>query len=182
MRLIGVEAAGRGIATGEHAASLSAGRPGVLHGSYSYLLQDEDGQVIETHSISAGLDYPGVGPEHSWLKQTERAVYESVTDIEALAAFRMPLRGRRASSRRSSRHTPLPTSRSSRRSCARTRLCWCACRAVATKTWRRCPARSSSSRTGPLGVRAGGGANRPGRGCGLAGRPGPRGGRRAAPR
>src|SRR5688500_2902285 len=89
VRLIGVEAAGHGIQTGEHAASLSAGRPGVLHGSYSYLLQDPQGQVIETHSISAGLDYPGVGPEHSFLKASERASYESVTDEEALAAFQL---------------------------------------------------------------------------------------------
>ncbi len=87
MRLIGVEAAGRGIATGEHSATLSAGRPGVLHGSYSYLLQDENGQIQEAHSISAGLDYPGVGPEHSFLKASERAVYESITDDEALEAF-----------------------------------------------------------------------------------------------
>lgn len=87
VRLIGVEAAGSGIETGHHAASISAGRPGVLHGSYSYLLQDANGQVIETHSISAGLDYPGVGPEHSFLKQSERAQYEAVTDAEALAAF-----------------------------------------------------------------------------------------------
>jgi tryptophan synthase beta chain len=89
VRLIGVEAAGRGLDSGEHAASLTGGRPGVLHGSYSYLLQDEAGQVAGTHSISAGLDYPGVGPEHAWLKQTERAVYEAVTDAEALAAFRL---------------------------------------------------------------------------------------------
>ncbi len=89
VRLIGVEAAGRGIETGEHAATLKAGRPGVLHGSYSYLLQDEAGQVIETHSISAGLDYPGVGPEHAYLKQSERAAYEAVTDAEALAAFQL---------------------------------------------------------------------------------------------
>ena len=88
VRLVGVEAAGRGLETGEHAASLSAGRPGVLHGSYSYLLQDEWGQVRATHSISAGLDYPGVGPEHSQLKASGRATYESVTDEEALAAFR----------------------------------------------------------------------------------------------
>jgi tryptophan synthase beta chain len=88
VRLVGIEAAGRGIETGEHAASLSGGRPGVLHGSYSFLLQDEAGQVAQTHSISAGLDYPGVGPEHAWLKQSERAVYEAVTDEEALAAFR----------------------------------------------------------------------------------------------
>ena len=87
VRLIGVEAAGHGIASGEHAASLGAGRPGVLHGSYSYLLQDAAGQVLEAHSISAGLDYPGVGPEHAYLKASERARYESITDAEALAAF-----------------------------------------------------------------------------------------------
>jgi tryptophan synthase beta chain len=87
VRLIGVEAAGHGIESGQHAATLSAGRPGVLHGSYSYLLQDESGQVQEAHSISAGLDYPGVGPEHAYLKASERARYESVTDEEALAAF-----------------------------------------------------------------------------------------------
>ncbi len=89
VRLIGVEAGGHGLASGEHAATLETGRPGVLHGSYSYLMQDAFGQVLETHSISAGLDYPGVGPEHSYLKQTERAVYESVTDEEALAAFKL---------------------------------------------------------------------------------------------
>jgi tryptophan synthase beta chain len=87
VRLIGVEAGGHGIDSGEHAASLGAGRPGVLHGSFSYLLQDAFGQVTETHSISAGLDYPGVGPEHAFLKASERARYESITDDEALAAF-----------------------------------------------------------------------------------------------
>jgi tryptophan synthase beta chain len=87
VRLIGVEAAGEGIASGKHAASLLAGRPGVLHGNRTYLLQDADGQIIETHSISAGLDYPGVGPEHAWLKDTKRAEYVSITDDEALAAF-----------------------------------------------------------------------------------------------
>jgi tryptophan synthase beta chain len=87
VRLIGVEAAGHGIESGQHAATLNAGRPGVLHGSYSYLLQDASGQIQEAHSISAGLDYPGVGPEHAYLKASERAVYESVTDAEALAAF-----------------------------------------------------------------------------------------------
>jgi tryptophan synthase beta chain len=87
VRLIGVEAAGRGLNTHEHAATLSAGRPGVLHGSYSYLLQDDNGQVLEAHSISAGLDYPGVGPEHSYLKASERARYEAITDDEALAAL-----------------------------------------------------------------------------------------------
>ena len=87
VRLIGVEAAGHGLDTQLHAASLSAGRPGVLHGSYSDLLQDSYGQVIETHRVSAGLDYPGVGPEHSFLKDSERARYEAVTDTEALMAF-----------------------------------------------------------------------------------------------
>jgi tryptophan synthase beta chain len=87
VRLIGVEAAGEGIATGRHAASLTAGRPGVLHGNRTYLLQDENGQIIETHSISAGLDYPGVGPEHAWLKDSGRAEYVSVSDVEALQAF-----------------------------------------------------------------------------------------------
>ncbi len=85
--LVGVEAAGEGLATGRHAASLGAGRPGVLHGSYSYLLQDAGGQVAPAHSVSAGLDYPGVGPEHAFLKQTGRAEYLSVTDDEALEAF-----------------------------------------------------------------------------------------------
>ena len=87
VRLIGVEAAGEGIASGRHAASLTAGRPGVLHGNRTYLLQDEDGQIIETHSVSAGLDYPGVGPEHAWLKDSGRATYVSVSDGEALQAF-----------------------------------------------------------------------------------------------
>ncbi len=87
VRLIGVEAAGDGIATGRHAASLTAGRPGVLHGNRTYLLQDENGQITETHSISAGLDYPGVGPEHAWLKDSGRAEYVTVSDAEALQAF-----------------------------------------------------------------------------------------------
>jgi tryptophan synthase beta chain len=87
VELIGVEAAGDGLGTRRHSASLSAGSPGVLHGSFSYLLQDEDGQVAPAHSVSAGLDYPGVGPEHSYLKSTGRAEYVSVTDAEALDAF-----------------------------------------------------------------------------------------------
>ncbi|HJV71521.1 tryptophan synthase subunit beta [Ideonella sp.] len=87
VRLIGVEAAGQGLSTGKHAASLSAGSPGVLHGNRTYLLQDENGQITETHSISAGLDYPGVGPEHAYLKDTGRAEYVGITDAEALAAF-----------------------------------------------------------------------------------------------
>jgi tryptophan synthase beta chain len=87
VRLIGVEAAGHGLESGKHAATLGAGKPGVLHGNRTYLLQDENGQIIETHSISAGLDYPGVGPEHAWLKDSGRAEYVSVTDAEALQAF-----------------------------------------------------------------------------------------------
>jgi tryptophan synthase beta chain len=87
VRLIGVEAGGSGINTSKHAASLSKGVPGVLHGNRTYLLQDENGQIIDTHSISAGLDYPGVGPEHAWLKDTKRAEYVAVNDDEALAAF-----------------------------------------------------------------------------------------------
>lgn len=85
--IYGVEAAGDGLASGRHAAPLCAGRPGVLHGNRTYLMEDEDGQIIETHSISAGLDYPGVGPEHAWLKDSGRANYVAVTDDEALAAF-----------------------------------------------------------------------------------------------
>ena len=87
VRLIGIEAAGSGVKTGKHAATLTAGHPGVLHGAMSYLLQDTEGQVVEAHSISAGLDYPGVGPEHSYLKDTGRAEYYSMTDSEAVAAF-----------------------------------------------------------------------------------------------
>ena len=87
VRLIGVEAGGHGIETGEHAASLTGGRPGVLHGNRTYLLQDDDGQIIEAHSISAGLDYPGIGPEHSWLHDIGRVEYVSATDREALEAF-----------------------------------------------------------------------------------------------
>jgi tryptophan synthase beta chain len=89
VRLIGVEAAGRGLNTGEHAATLATGRPGVLHGAASYLLQDEHGQVMPTHSISAGLDYPGVGPEHSYLKETGRAEYVTATDEDALQALQV---------------------------------------------------------------------------------------------
>ena len=87
VRIVGAEAAGEGIATGHHAASLAAGRPGVLHGNRTYVLCDDDGQITETHSISAGLDYPGVGPEHAFLKDTGRAEYVGITDDEAMAAF-----------------------------------------------------------------------------------------------
>lgn len=87
IRMIGVEAAGHGIESGRHAATLTTGRPGVLHGNRTYLIQDENGQIIETHSISAGLDYPGVGPEHAWLKDSNRAEYVGITDDEALTAF-----------------------------------------------------------------------------------------------
>jgi tryptophan synthase beta chain len=87
IRLIGVEAGGLGLASGKHAATLCVGKPGVLHGNRTYLLQDENGQIVDTHSISAGLDYPGVGPEHAWLKDSGRAEYVAVTDDEALSAF-----------------------------------------------------------------------------------------------
>ena len=87
VRLIGVEAAGHGLESGKHAATLCAGKPGVLHGNRTYLLQDENGQIIETHSISAGLDYPGVGPEHAWLKESGRAEYVAITDNEAVQAY-----------------------------------------------------------------------------------------------
>ncbi|PWV75448.1 tryptophan synthase beta chain [Prauserella marina] len=89
VRLVGFEPGGKGIDSGEHGATLGEGTPGTLHGALSYLLQDEDGQTVEAYSISAGLDYPGVGPEHSWLKDTERAEYQSVTDAEAMEAFQL---------------------------------------------------------------------------------------------
>ena len=89
VRIVGAEAAGEGIATGKHAASLTAGRPGVLHGNRTYVICDDDGQITETHSISAGLDYPGVGPEHAFLKDTGRAEYVGITDDEAMAAFHL---------------------------------------------------------------------------------------------
>src|SRR5205085_1894908 len=89
IRMIGVEAAGHGLETGQHAASLTGGRPGVPHGNLTYLLQDKEGQITEAHSISAGLDYPGIGPEHSWLKEMGRVEYVSATDDEAVAAFQL---------------------------------------------------------------------------------------------
>jgi len=92
IRIIGVEAAGHGIPTGQHAASLTGGRPGVLHGNRTYLLQDADGQITEAHSISAGLDYPGIGPEHAWLNDVGRVEYVSVTDTEAVEAFQLTTR------------------------------------------------------------------------------------------
>jgi tryptophan synthase beta chain len=88
VRLVGVEAGGRGMALGQHAATLSAGQPGVLHGCLSYVLQTEDGQTADVHSVSAGLDYPGVGPEHAYWKDTHRVQYTSVSDVEAIEAFR----------------------------------------------------------------------------------------------
>jgi len=85
--MYGVEAGGKGVATGEHAAPLSAGKPGVLHGNRTYVMADDDGQIIGTHSISAGLDYPGVGPEHAWLKDSGRVNYVDATDDETMEAF-----------------------------------------------------------------------------------------------
>ncbi|MDZ7280588.1 tryptophan synthase subunit beta [Sphingomonas sanguinis] len=89
VKMLGIEAAGHGLSTTQHAASLTGGKPGILHGNKTYLLQDEDGQIAEAHSISAGLDYPGIGPEHSWLNDTGRVVYEGITDTEALEAFQL---------------------------------------------------------------------------------------------
>jgi len=89
VRLVGVEAGGRGSALGQHAAALSAGKPGVLHGSLSYVLQDDDGQTADVHSVSAGLDYPGVGPEHAYWKDSGRVEYVTITDAEALDAFEL---------------------------------------------------------------------------------------------
>jgi tryptophan synthase beta chain len=89
IEIYGVEAAGHGLSTGLHAASIAGGRPGVLHGNRTYLLMDEDGQINEAHSISAGLDYPGIGPEHAWLNDIKRVQYLSATDEEALAAFEL---------------------------------------------------------------------------------------------
>ena len=89
IEIYGVEAAGHGLSTGLHAASIAGGRPGVLHGNRTYLLMDEDGQIKEAHSISAGLDYPGIGPEHAWLSDIKRVKYLSATDDEALAAFQL---------------------------------------------------------------------------------------------
>ena len=108
VRLIGVEAAGRGLAGAEHGATLLRGRPGVLHGAETYVLQDEEGQIADTWSVSAGLDYPAVGPEHAHLMDTGRAQYVGATDDEALAAFRCWRRAK-ASSARSSPRTRLPT-------------------------------------------------------------------------
>jgi tryptophan synthase beta chain len=152
VKLVGVEAAGDGLDTGRHSASLTAGRPGVLHGNRTYLLQDEDGQIIETHSVSAGLDYPGVGPEHAWLKDTARAEYVGITDAEALEAFHNLCRSK-ASSRRSSPRTRWPTRPSWRRPCPRTRSCWSISPAVATRTCTpspSVPASSSEPARGPL--------------------------------
>jgi tryptophan synthase beta chain len=89
VKMVGVEAAGEGIETGRHAASINGGAPGVLHGNRTYLLQDRDGQIIDTHSVSAGLDYPGIGPEHAWLHEMQRIEYVAVRDEEALDAFQL---------------------------------------------------------------------------------------------
>jgi hypothetical protein len=117
VRLVGVEAAGAGLRSGRHAAPLSAGIPGVLHGSLSYVIQDEDGQILPAHSISAGLDYPGVGPEHSWLKDTGRAEYVAVTDEEALEAPAHAARGIILALESAS--TPWPTPSARRHAAAR---------------------------------------------------------------
>ena len=104
----GVEAAGEGVDTQRHAATMTKGSPGVLHGARSYLLQDKDGQILEAHSISAGLDYPGVGPEHSWLRDSGRVKYVSATDRDALEAFQLLSQDRRHHSGARKPRTPSP--------------------------------------------------------------------------
>jgi tryptophan synthase beta chain len=137
-RLIGVEAAGAGMDSGKHSASIQRGSPGVLHGNRTYVLQDDNGQVTETHSISAGLDYPGVGPEHAFLHDIGRAEYVGITDTEALKRF-TTCAARRASSRRWNPATPWPTPCSWPRPCAPTSRFWSTCRDAATRTLARWP-------------------------------------------
>ena len=135
VRLIGVEAGGRGITPGEHAARFAGGSAGVLHGTRSYVLQDADGNIELTHSVSAGLDYASVGPEHAWLRERGRAEYTWIDDDAALAAFQRLGARRRASCRRSSRRTPSRTRCRLRAVAAeRTRSCSSICRAAATRT------------------------------------------------
>ena len=132
--MIGVEAAGQGIETGQHAATLTNGRPGVLHGNRTYLMQDENGQIIETHSISAGLDYPGVGPEHAWLKDSKRAEYVGITDDEALEAFHACAITKASFPRwNPAMRWPMPPSLRPRS--AATNSCWSIFPAAATRIW-----------------------------------------------
>ena len=142
VRLVGVEAGGHGLGTHLHAATLVAGRPGVLHGALTYLLQDGDGQVRSTHSISAGLDYPAVGPEHAYLKDIGRAEYVAVTDAEAWRAFNS-WRAPRAFSPRSSPRTPSPTCGGSFSSCLERRSSWWGSPGGATRMWRWWPRHSA---------------------------------------
>ena len=138
VRLVGVEAAGEGLASGHHSATLTAGTPGVLHGSLSYLLQDADGQVAPAHSISAGLDYPGVGPEHSHLRDTGRVIYSTATDAEALARSRHCAVWK-ASFRRSKPPTLLPGFSDRQGSGHWLIRYWFASADAGTKTWRTWP-------------------------------------------
>ena len=139
MRLYGFEAGGDGVATGRHAASITGGSPGVLHGARTYVLQDDDGQTVESHSISAGLDYPAVGPEHAWLHDTGRATYQPVTDAEAMDAFALLCRTEGIIPAIESAHAlagalrVMPEAR--RRAGPRRRPWWSACPAAATRTW-----------------------------------------------
>ena len=137
VRLVGVEAAGDGMHTSRHAAALNGGRPGVLHGALTYLLQDADGQITEAHSISAGLDYPGIGPEHAWLHDVGRVSYLTATDAEALAAFRLCSRLEGIIPALESAHALARLPEISAPRWARTGLVVLeACRAAATRTWR----------------------------------------------
>ncbi len=135
VQLFGFEAAGDGVETGRHAATITGGAPGVLHGARSYLLQDDDGQTIESHSISAGLDYPGVGPEHAWLADTGRATYHPVTDAEAMDAFQLLCRTEGIIPAIESAHALAGALVVGRELRARTRPCWSTCPAAATRTW-----------------------------------------------
>jgi tryptophan synthase beta chain len=133
VRLIGVEAAGEGLDSGKHSASLERGSPGVLHGNRTYILQDDNGQITETHSISAGLDYPGVGPEHAWLKDIGRAEYVGITDAEALAAFHHLCRTEGIIPALESSHAVAYAMKLAP-PCGPTSPSWSTCRAAATRT------------------------------------------------
>ena len=153
VELVGVEAAGEGLESGHHSATLSAGTPGVLHGSLSYLLQDADGQVAPAHSVSAGLDYPGVGPEHSWLRDTGRVRYESATDGEALDAFQALCRLEGIIPALETAHAIAWVRRSARALGRRRSRCWCASAGGATRTWPTWPRCSGAPRDGGTAVR-----------------------------
>ena len=142
MRLVGFEAGGDGVDTGRHAATITGGTPGVLHGARTYLLQDDDGQTIESHSISAGLDYPGVGPEHACLHDIGRAEYRPVTDAEAMEAFALLCRTEGIIPAIESAHALAGALQLGRELGPDAHRSWSTCPAAATRTWR--PRRAGS--------------------------------------